>query len=437
MPYSKMTGRRVICVVMLCTLLTSSLATAQIQSQSLQSSDTKIEYQSCKTVKVSGDSYQRVVLHFRSGSQSFYGPYSGSNVFQGKGKYGGEEIVSVSVNTLGSTVSKDNPLSCKSDPTTTTTTTSTPTTTTTTSTSTPITTTTTSTPTSTTTTTTTTSTTATTTSSPSTTSQSSTTQTEGSGEPSTTAVSTSEEPGSTDKTTAGEETTQPTQSPTDSTTSRPTTEKNNSTGNFPQSQGDTGGSQDETDNFSSILLALLAVGGLLLVGLVGTIAGWKYRDKILSGITGPINTGKNSDSSIRMDIFGFVTQNPGTNIASITEDLELSQSTVQQHLRTLTEDGYLHTQSLQGSNRYFVAGKDGQYDRSVAAALRNEELRELIDTLHQHGPLSESKLSELTEKDRSTILRQLDDLEANGIITRVRDGNQMRNELTIDLPTDN
>jgi DNA-binding transcriptional ArsR family regulator len=428
MPSFKMTGGRVICVVMLCTLLASSLATAQIPSQSLQSKDTKIEYQSCKAVKVSGDSYLRVVLHFRSGSQSFYGPYSGSNRFQGKGKYGGKEIVSVSVNTFGSTISKDNPLSCKSDPTTTTTTTSAPTTTTTTST--PTTTTTTSAPTTTTSTTVT-----TTTSSPSTTSQSSTTQNTGSGGSSTTAVSTSEEPGSTDKTTDGGETTQPAQSPTDSTTSLSTTEENNSTGNFPQSQGDAGSSENETGSFSSILLALLAVGGLLLVGLVGTIAGWKYRDKIFKGIPGAMNVGGQSDSLTRMDIFEFVTQNPGTNIASITEDLGVNQSTVQQHLRTLTKDGYLHTQSLQGSNRYFVAGKDGQYDRSVAAALRNEELRELIDTLHQHGPLSGSKLSELTEKDRSTISRQLDDLEESGVITRVQDGNQVRNELNIDLPT--
>ena len=276
MPSSKMTGGRIICVLMLCTLLTSSLATAQIPSQSLQSGDTKIEYQSCKAVKVSGDRYFKVVLHFRSGSQSFYGPYSGSNVFQGKGKYGGEKIVSVSVNTFGSTVSKDNPLSCKSDPTTTTTTTST---TTTTPPPTSSTTTTTSTPT------TTTSTTITTTSSPSTTSQSSTTQNTGSGGSSTTAVSTSEEPGSTDKTTNGEETTQPVQSPTDSTTTLPTTEENNSTGNFPQSQGDAGSSQNETGGFSSILLALLAVGGLLLVGLVGTIAGWKYRDKIFKSVS--------------------------------------------------------------------------------------------------------------------------------------------------------
>ncbi|ODR79841.1 hypothetical protein BG842_03350 [Haladaptatus sp. W1] len=180
---------------------------------------------------------------------------------------------------------------------------------------------------------------------------------------------------------------------------------------------------------------MLAVGGFLLVGLVGTIVGWKYRDKIASGLAGAMNTGRQSDSPTRMDIFEFVTQNPGTNIASITEDLGVNQSTVKQHLRTLTEEGYLHTQSLQGSNRYFVAGKDGQYDRSVAAALRNEELRELIDTLHQHGPLSGSRLSELTEKDQSTISRQLDDLEESGIITRGRDGNQVRNELTIDLPT--
>lgn len=121
-------------------------------------------------------------------------------------------------------------------------------------------------------------------------------------------------------------------------------------------------------------------------------------------------------------------------MASIVEHLEISQSMVEHHLRNLTADGFLDTQSVQGSSRYFVAGSDGRYDGSVVAAFRNEALRELIDTLHQHGPLSEAKLSEITETDQSTILRQLDALEESGIINRVSDGNQIKNELTIDLP---
>lgn len=190
---------RTICMVMLCTLLANSLATAQVPSQSLQSTTPSTQITTTPTPPP--------------------------------------------------TTTTSSPTTTTSKPTTTTAT-------------------------------------ATTTSSPPTTSQSSTTQNARSGGWSTTAVSTSEESGSTDKTTDREETTQVTQSPTDSTTSRPTTEKNNSTGNFPQSQGDAGSSQNGTGGFSSILLALLAVGGFLLVGFVGTIAGWKYRDKIVSGLAG-------------------------------------------------------------------------------------------------------------------------------------------------------
>ncbi|WP_227379681.1 winged helix-turn-helix transcriptional regulator [Haladaptatus halobius] len=174
-----------------------------------------------------------------------------------------------------------------------------------------------------------------------------------------------------------------------------------------------------------------------LLGLVGAIVGWKYRDRIFLGSPTAIEIDEQFDSLTERDIFDFVTRNPGTNIASIAENLEVSQSTVQNHLRNLTADGYLDTQSLQGSNRYFVAGEDGQYDRSVAAAFANEELRELISTLHQHGPLSGSKLSGITEKDQLTILRQLDELEERGIINRVRDGDQTKNELTINLPAKN
>ncbi len=414
MPSSGTTGGKMKCIVVLCTLLTGSLATAQIP-QSAQSSDTQIEYQSCKSVAVNGERYFRVVLQFRSGSQSFYGPYSGHNVFHGEGQYAGEDIVSVSVNTFGSTITKDNPLPCNSGSTTSTTIPPTSTTTTlTTSTTTP--------PTITTTTT-------FTTTSPSTTSQSSTTQNTESRESSTssiTSISTSE---------GGETTTQPVQSPVDSSTSRPTTEENNSTGNVLQSQGDAGTSQNRSRSFPSILLTLFAVVGLL--GLVGAIVGWKYRDRIFLGSPTAIEIDEQFDSLTERDIFDFVTRNPGTNIASIAENLEVSQSTVQNHLRNLTADGYLDTQSLQGSNRYFVAGEDGQYDRSVAAAFANEELRELISTLHQHGPLSGSKLSGITEKDQLTILRQLDELEERGIINRVRDGDQTKNELTINLPAKN
>ncbi len=401
MPSSRTTGGRLLCMVVLCTLLASSLATAQVP-HSLQSDGIEIEYQSCKSVAVSGERYVRVVLYFRSGSQSFYGPYDGRNVFHGEGQYAGEDILSVRVDTFGSTVTKDNPLPCDSGSTTSTTTPPT-------STTTSLTTTTPST------TTTTTTTTFTTTSS--TTLQSSTTQTTTSREPSTsstTSISTSD---------GGETTTTVT-----SSTSRSTTEGNNSTGNGPQSQGDTGKSQNGTNSFPSLLLALLAVGGLL--GL-GTIAGWKYRDTIRSTVLKP---NEQIDSSTGRDIFDFVTRNPGTNMASIVEHLEISQSMVEHHLRNLTADGFLDTQSVQGSSRYFVAGSDGRYDGSVVAAFRNEALRELIDTLHQHGPLSEAKLSEITETDQSTILRQLDALEESGIINRVSDGNQIKNELTIDLP---
>ncbi|WP_458189764.1 winged helix-turn-helix transcriptional regulator [Haladaptatus sp. NG-WS-4] len=192
-----------------------------------------------------------------------------------------------------------------------------------------------------------------------------------------------------------------------------------------------GKSQNGTDSFPSLLLALLAVGGL--IGL-GTVAGWKYRDTIHSAV---IKTNEQFDSSTGRDIFDFVTRNPGTNMASIVENLAVSQSTVEHHLRDLTADGYLDTQSVQGSSRYFVAGSDGRYDGSVVAAFRNEALRELINTLHQHGPLSEAKLSEITETDQSTILRQLDVLEESGIIDRVRDGNRMKYELIIDLPSNN
>ncbi len=205
----------------------------------------------------------------------------------------------------------------------------------------------------------------------------------------------------------------------DSTDPRPGVDIDSEKYTEPILGGATGPSQDArtTSNESGtpwfIYAAAIAalVAALLFVGISGRAYAESTRH----------------ESVVRNDLVDLISFNPGINLSSIRNELQLSQGAVSYHLRRLEKGGVIYSYKGMKERRFYPAsmGYNQVENRSAADEVRsiiaNPTGARIIEILGR-GDSTQSQIVKEVGVSPSTVHWHMDRMEKVGIIRKRREG---------------
>lgn len=139
-------------------------------------------------------------------------------------------------------------------------------------------------------------------------------------------------------------------------------------------------------------------------------------------------------NSHRRKIFSMLTNNPCMGIVELASECGLAPNTVEWHLDTLIESGYIVKHSI-GKRRVFFPDGLISHDQAALFQTINHSGHSLVlrEVIEKPG-LSQLEIAEKLGKSRQRVAKTLEKLEAAGIISIVMDGTHIRYYPTRLLP---
>jgi len=121
------------------------------------------------------------------------------------------------------------------------------------------------------------------------------------------------------------------------------------------------------------ILVLLAVIGIIIA--VITAGGIKY-------VT-PENV---LDTEIRKNLFGYITDYPGSHLREIARELNLKPSNAAWHLRKLEQTNLVRSRAIGGKKVYYLVegGIEARKEAVAESILRNKNAREIMSYLNNN-----------------------------------------------------
>jgi len=160
--------------------------------------------------------------------------------------------------------------------------------------------------------------------------------------------------------------------------------------------------------------------------LLATLREWLFRLALLAGYS-RYDLSDPLENDNRAAIVEAVEETPGINLTSLVEETGLAESTARYHLRVLEHEDLLKSAKVRGCRRFVPATDD---DVELAAALEEEATKGVLRALFEHGPVTGTTLSDVLDRDPSTVSHHLSRLAEAGLVERERDGPALLNSLS-------
>ena len=123
------------------------------------------------------------------------------------------------------------------------------------------------------------------------------------------------------------------------------------------------------------------------------------------------------NQTTRVQIYNFITGNPGTNFRGICSALALPIGVVQYHL-ALLDKGNLVSNRRDGRNkRYFVSKVFSDIEMKVISVLRHETAKKILQLLHEEGTASHGKLAKRLEISSQALTWQMKQLKEQELVS--------------------
>ena len=128
------------------------------------------------------------------------------------------------------------------------------------------------------------------------------------------------------------------------------------------------------------------------------------------------------NQTTRMQIYSFITDNPGTNFRGICSCLGLPIGVVQYHL-TILKKGNLISDRKDGRNkRFFKSRKFSPIEMKIISALRHETVEKILTILHDEESEAHGKLANRLEISSQALTWHMKQLQQDGLVTGLADG---------------
>ncbi len=136
---------------------------------------------------------------------------------------------------------------------------------------------------------------------------------------------------------------------------------------------------------------------------------------------------KNRTSAIRNNIFEIIKDNPGLNLSTIAEKLNMSPQLAEYHLLYLKRNNLIVSIKKEGEfyRRFYLKESEiGVKEKELLALLRQEHLLKVILVLLKKSKIKHQKLADLLEIHPSTLTHHLNKLDEYGLIEAITYGKE-------------
>lgn len=132
------------------------------------------------------------------------------------------------------------------------------------------------------------------------------------------------------------------------------------------------------------------------------------------------------DDPNRAGIYQLIQSEPGISTKDVADRLGLAWGTVTHHLNKLEKRRFVVSKKYGKYRRYFANGHGGTERKDEVATLRLDRTGDIAALIQARPGLTQKEVSELLGVSSSTILWHVKRLEKVDLVTKVRDGKQVR-----------
>lgn len=162
----------------------------------------------------------------------------------------------------------------------------------------------------------------------------------------------------------------------------------------------------------------------------------RMLNRLIPGVV-PLQYSRHDDSDplkhdTRPAIFDAIDDSPGLSLTELSEQTNVSISTLRHHLRVLEREDLIASERVRGSRRVYPAYTEPEAIE-LAAALNDEATAPIVNALARLNQATVSDLAEAIDRDDSTVTHHLQHLEEKGLVVRERNGRTIVNRLTAEV----
>jgi predicted transcriptional regulator len=128
------------------------------------------------------------------------------------------------------------------------------------------------------------------------------------------------------------------------------------------------------------------------------------------------------NQSTRVQIYNFITNNPGINFRGICTALALPIGVVQYHLAVLMKGGLISNRRDGRNKRYFESKKFSSTEMKIISTLRHETAGKILTILHKNKSASHGNLAHRLKISSQALTWQMKRLKEEGLVTCLVDG---------------
>ncbi|MDG6223319.1 MAG: winged helix-turn-helix transcriptional regulator [Candidatus Bathyarchaeota archaeon] len=128
------------------------------------------------------------------------------------------------------------------------------------------------------------------------------------------------------------------------------------------------------------------------------------------------------NQTTRVQIYNFITENPGINFRGICSALAMPIGVVQYHL-TILDKGNLISDCRDGRNkRFFKSRKFSPLEMKIISALRHETVEKILTILHDEESEAHGKIAHRLDISSQALTWHMKQLQQQGLVTGLADG---------------
>jgi predicted transcriptional regulator len=128
------------------------------------------------------------------------------------------------------------------------------------------------------------------------------------------------------------------------------------------------------------------------------------------------------NQTTRMQIYTFITNNPGINFRGICNALTLPIGVVQYHLAVLMKGGLVSNRRDGRNKRYFESKKFSNTEMEVISVLRHQTAGKILTILHDEKSKSHGELAQRLNISSQALTWHMRQLKESGLVTGLADG---------------
>ncbi len=128
----------------------------------------------------------------------------------------------------------------------------------------------------------------------------------------------------------------------------------------------------------------------------------------------------------RLEIYTYVTNNPGVHFRGVCNGLGVSVGVAQYHLDVLVQAGLLKAYNDGPNKRYFESRTYAQKDVELISLLRHETAGKILTALAQKGSLLHKDLAHALNVSSQALTWQMTQLKKAGLVEGAKEGLSVR-----------